>query len=84
MLDYERELRNVPAAVRAARQDAADVRVVLFATVAAIREELGRGPAHVLHITPDTALPAFQDGWVRDLSLGRLTRASTGTSDADN
>ena len=51
VLDYERELRNVLAAVRAARQDAADVRVVPFATVAAIREELDRGPAHVLHIS---------------------------------
>ena len=51
VLDYERELRNVLAAVRAARQDAADVRVVPFATPAAIREELDRGPAHVLHIS---------------------------------
>jgi tetratricopeptide (TPR) repeat protein len=51
VLDYERELRNVLAAVRAARQDAADVRVVPFATVAAIRAELGCDPAHVLHIT---------------------------------
>ena len=51
VLDYERELRNVLAAVRSARQDAADVRVVPFATCAAIREELDRGPAHVLHIS---------------------------------
>ena len=51
MLDYERELRNVLAAVRAARQDAADVRVVPFATTAAIRAELDRGPAHVLHLS---------------------------------
>ena len=51
VLDYERELRNVLAAVRSARQDAADVRVVPFATPAAIREELDRGPAHVLHIS---------------------------------
>ena len=51
VLDYERELRNVLAAVRSARQDAADVRVVPFATVAAIRDELDRGPAHVLHIS---------------------------------
>ena len=42
VLDYERELRNVLAAVRAARQDAADVRVVPFATPAAIRAELDR------------------------------------------
>ena len=51
VLDYERELRNVLAAVRSARQDAADVRVVPFATPAAIRDELDRGPAHVLHIS---------------------------------
>jgi tetratricopeptide (TPR) repeat protein len=51
VLDYERELRNVLAAVRAARADAADVRVVPFATLAAIRAELDRGPAHVLHVS---------------------------------
>jgi hypothetical protein len=51
VLDYERELRNVLAAVRAARQDAADVRVVPFATTEAIRAELDRGPAHVLHVS---------------------------------
>ena len=51
VLDYERELRNVLAAVRAARADAADVRVVPFATLAAIRAELDLGPAHVLHVT---------------------------------
>ena len=50
LLDYERDLRNVIAAVRAARQDDADVRVVPFATTAAIRAELDRAPAHVLHI----------------------------------
>jgi tetratricopeptide (TPR) repeat protein len=50
LLDYERELRNVLAEVRAARQDA-DVRVVPFATPAAIRDELGRGPVHVLHVS---------------------------------
>jgi hypothetical protein len=51
VLDYERELRNVLAAVRTARQDAADVRVVPFATMAAIRTELDRSPVHVLHVT---------------------------------
>jgi tetratricopeptide (TPR) repeat protein len=51
LLDYERELRNVLAAVRTARQDAADVRVVPFATPAAIRAELERAAAHVLHIS---------------------------------
>lgn len=47
VLDYEREPRNVLAAVRAARQDAADVRVVPFAATALIRAEFNSGPAHV-------------------------------------
>jgi hypothetical protein len=51
LLDYERELRNVLAAVRSARRDAADVRVVPFATPEAIRAELEQAPAHVLHIS---------------------------------
>ena len=51
VLDYERELRNVLAAVRDARQGTADVRVVPFATLAGIRNELDRGPAHILHIS---------------------------------
>ena len=50
LVDYERHLRNVVAAVRAARQDDADVRVVPFATTAAIRAELDRAPAHILHV----------------------------------
>ena len=72
VLDYERELRNVLAAVRAARQDAADVRVVPFATPAAIRDELGRGPAHVLHITghgsPGTLALENDDGSARPVT----------------
>lgn len=40
VLDYERELRNVIAAVRSARQGAADVRIVPFASPAAIRTAL--------------------------------------------
>jgi tetratricopeptide (TPR) repeat protein len=50
LVDYERHLRSVIAAVRAARQDDADVQVVPFATTAAIRAELDRAPAHVLHL----------------------------------
>jgi tetratricopeptide (TPR) repeat protein len=50
LVDYERHLRNVIAAVRAARQGDAQVQVVPFATTAAIRAELDRAPAHVLHI----------------------------------
>ena len=72
VLDYERELRNVLAAVRAARQDAADVRVVPFATCAAIREELDRGPAHVLHISghgsPGTLNLEDEDGSARPVT----------------
>ena len=76
LLDYERELRNVLAAVRAARQDAADVRVVPFATPAAIREELERGPAHVLHISGHGAPGVLQleneDGTPRPVTAGQL------------
>ena len=89
VLDYERELRNVLAAVRAARQDAADVRVVPFATLAAIRDELDRGPAHVLHISghgsPGTLDLEDEDGvgpaghrggvrWTRRSRRGRCRR----------
>ena len=78
MLDYERELRNVLAAVRAARQDAADVRVVPFATPAAIREELGRGPAHVLHFSGHGAPGILQleneDGTPRPVTAGQLVQ----------
>ena len=76
LLDYERELRNVLAAVRAARQDAADVRVVPFATPAAIREELERGPAHVLHISGHGAPGVLQleneDGTPRPVTADEL------------
>ncbi len=76
VLDYERELRNVLAAVRAARAGAADVRVVPFATVTAIREELDRGPAHVLHITghgsPGTLALEDDDGSARPVTADEL------------
>jgi len=52
LLDYERELRNVLAAVREARQDAADVRVVPFATAAAIRDERQVGPRRGSGVAP--------------------------------
>ena len=78
VLDYEDELRNVLAAVRAARQDAADVRVVPFATVAEIREELDRGPAHVLHISghgsPGTLDLENDDGSVRPVTADEFVR----------
>jgi tetratricopeptide (TPR) repeat protein len=50
VVDYERHLRSVIAEVRSARQDEADVRVIPFAVLSAIREELQRAPAHVLHV----------------------------------
>jgi CHAT domain/TIR domain len=72
VLDYERELRNVLTAVRAARAGAADVRVVPFATPGAIRAELDRGPAHVLHISghgsPGTLALEDGDGSVRPVT----------------
>ncbi|MGQ0778562.1 MAG: trypsin-like peptidase domain-containing protein [Pseudonocardiales bacterium] len=51
VLDYERELRNVIAAVRGARQSRAQVRVVHFATTAEINTALRQEPVHVLHLS---------------------------------
>ena len=51
VLDYERELRNVIAAVRSARQGAAHVRVVPFASPAAIYAALDAESAHILHVS---------------------------------
>ena len=51
VLDYERELRNISLAVRAARRGVAHVRVVPFATPQAIYAALQDEPVHVLHIS---------------------------------
>lgn len=51
VLDYERELRTVLAAVKGARVGDARVRIVPFATTAAIRQALDGGNTHVLHIS---------------------------------
>ena len=51
VLDYERELRNMLAAVRGARQGPARVQIVHFATTAEIRAALAAEPAHVLHLS---------------------------------
>jgi tetratricopeptide (TPR) repeat protein len=51
VLDYERELRTVLAAVRGARVGDARVRIVPFATTAAIRQALDGGQTHVLHLS---------------------------------
>jgi hypothetical protein len=71
-LDYESELRNLAAAVRSARQAAASVRVVQFATPEAIHAELAREPAHVLHISghghPGLLDLENDDGSVRQVS----------------
>jgi len=71
MLDYERELRNVLAAVRTARQVDADVRVVAFATTAAIRSALEAAPAHVLHLSghgsPGSLVLEHDDGAARTI-----------------
>ena len=76
LLDYERELRNVLAAVRDARQGAADVRVVPFATVAGIRDELDRGPAHILHLSghgsPGTLYLENDDGSARAVTANEF------------
>ena len=51
VLDYEQELRAVLSAVRVARHDAADVRVVEYATTDGIRAALAEAPAHILHLS---------------------------------
>ena len=72
VLDYERELRNVLAAVRTARQSNADVRVVPFATTAAIYSALKAAPAHVLHLSghgsPGSLVLEHDDGRAREVS----------------
>ena len=78
VLDYEDELRNVLAAVRAARQDAADVRVVPFATPAAIRDELGRGRL-MCCTSPGTAPPARCTWKTRTARPGRSPPGSSWT-----
>ncbi|MGV1005310.1 MAG: CHAT domain-containing protein, partial [Candidatus Nanopelagicales bacterium] len=51
VLDYERELRSVLAAVRGARAGLAVVDIVPFATTAAIHQALRGGDVHVLHLS---------------------------------
>ncbi len=71
VLDYERELRNMLAAVRVARQQAAHIRVVPFATTSSIRSALEAAPAHVLHLSGHAAPGRFvfedDDGAAREL-----------------
>jgi hypothetical protein len=51
VLDYERELRAVLAAVRGAQAGDAQVQIVRFATTSAIRQALAGGDVHVLHVS---------------------------------
>jgi len=72
MLDYERELRNVLAAVRGARAGDAQVRVVPFASTAAIRAALAQEAAHVLHLSghgePGTLVLEDESGAARSVN----------------
>ncbi|MFI5908209.1 tetratricopeptide repeat protein [Dactylosporangium sp. NPDC051541] len=76
VLDYEQELRNVLAAVRSARAFDADVRVVHFATTAAIRAALSAAPAHVLHLsghgTPGFLVLEDEDGAARPVTADQF------------
>jgi tetratricopeptide (TPR) repeat protein len=71
VLDYEQELRNVLAAVRAARQGEAYVRIVPFATMAEIRAALEDEPVHILHLSGHGSPGKFvfedDEGNARDL-----------------
>jgi tetratricopeptide (TPR) repeat protein/S1-C subfamily serine protease len=72
VLDYERELRSVLAAVRSARQDRAQVRIVQFGTATAIRAGLTAESVHVLHLSghgrPGAIELEDEDGGVRVVS----------------
>ncbi|MGI5246613.1 tetratricopeptide repeat protein [Dactylosporangium sp. CA-139066] len=77
LLDYERELRAVLAAVRGARQHQARVEVVPFATTRAIRAALDvPGGVHVLHISahgkPGVLLLEDEDGAAREVTAEQL------------
>ncbi|HET8682741.1 MAG TPA: CHAT domain-containing protein, partial [Micromonosporaceae bacterium] len=76
VLDYERELRKVLAAVRGARQGQAQVQVVPFATTAAIRAALDGGGVHVLHISahggPGVLVLEDDNGRAREVTADEL------------
>src|SRR5205807_975921 len=59
VLDYEAELRALLSSVRSARQADAHVRIVAFASTAAIRQALEEEPAHVLHLSGHGSPGAF-------------------------
>jgi len=76
VLDYERELRNMLAAVRGARQGQARIRIVHFATTSEIRAALAAEPAHVLHLSghgrPGAIELEDEDGNARVLDAQRF------------
>ena len=76
VLDYERELRAVLAAVKGARAGDAQVRIVPFATTAAIRQALAAADVHVLHISahggPGTLDLEDEDGAVREVTAAEF------------
>ncbi len=78
LLNYERELRNVLAAMRSARQGKAHVRVIPFATTVAIRSALEAAPAHVLHLSGHAAPGRFvfedDDGAARELDADTFVK----------
>ena len=76
LVDYERHLRSVIAEVRSARQDDADVRVVPFAALSAIREELQR-PRHTCCTSTATAARGSWNWKTRTARRGRWARRSS-------
>jgi tetratricopeptide (TPR) repeat protein len=78
VLDYERELRNVVTAVRAARAGEAHVRVVRFGTTAAIHSALEAEEAHVLHVSahggPGTLTLEDEEGQARSLDADTFVK----------
>jgi len=76
VLDYERELRMVHRAVREARGGNAVVRVVPFATTAAIRDALSNGDVHVLHLSghggPGVLILENDDGQARRVTAAQF------------
>jgi tetratricopeptide (TPR) repeat protein len=69
LLDYERELTEIMNALAGARANGADLRIVRYATLDALRECLSNYEPHVLHLsahgTPGTLSLEHEDGRAR-------------------
>jgi tetratricopeptide (TPR) repeat protein len=78
VLDYERELRSVLAAVKGARAGDAQVRVVPFATTTAVRAALDSGSVHILHLSahgaPGVLVLEDEDGNARRVDAATFLR----------